>query len=186
MLIGYARVSTKDQVLDAQMDTLRDAGCERVFHEFASGARADRPILNEALDFVRSGDVIVVTKLDRIARSLSHLTALSATMESRGVGFRSLGENLDTTSAGGRLVFNLFGALAEWERDLIRERTRAGLDAARRRGRVGGRPRKMTPDKTAAAKSLLASGRPAADVAAALEVSVATLYRHLASQSLPG
>ena len=181
MFIGYARVSTRDQVLDAQVDILQDVGCDRVFKETASGARSDRPILIEVLEFARSGDVIVVTKLDRIARSLNHLTSLSSTLEQRGIGFRSLGENLDTTTAGGRLIYNLFGALAEWERDLIRERTRVGLDAARKRGRIGGRPPKMTPDKTAAAKSLMQSGRPATDVASALGVSVATLYRHLAS-----
>ncbi len=179
MLIGYARVSTRDQNLDAQRDALTEAGCEKVFEEIASGARSDRPILTEALDYARPGDTLVSVKLDRVARSLPNLLTLMAKLEDREVGFRSLTEDLDTTSPGGRLVFHIFGAIAEFERDLIRERTRAGLDAARRRGRVGGRPRTMTDEKLNAARRLLESGTPAREVASAIGVSIPTLYRHL-------
>ncbi len=183
MLIGYARVSTRDQVLNSQVDALIRAGCDRVFEETASGARSDRPVLADAMEFARSGDIVVVTKLDRIARSLAHLTALSASMEERGIGFRSLGESLDTTTAGGRLIYNIFGALAEWERDLIRERTRVGLEAAKRRGRVGGRPRSMTATKLDAAKRLAQAGTPVSEIAETLGVSVPTVYRHLRQAS---
>jgi len=179
MLIGYARVSTKSQNLDAQLDALVAAGCERVFEEVASGARTDRPVLADAIEYARTGDTIVCMKLDRVARSLSHLTGLMTMLEDRQIGFRSLTEDLDTTSSGGRLVFHIFGALAQWERDLIRERTKSGLDAARRRGRIGGRPRSMTDDKLNAARKLLESGTPARDVASAIGVSLPTLYRHL-------
>lgn len=179
MLIGYARVSTKSQNLDAQLDALVAAGCERVFEEVASGARTDRPVLADAIEYARTGDTIVCMKLDRVARSLSHLTGLMTMLEDRQIGFRSLTEDLDTTSPGGRLVFHIFGALAQWERDLIRERTKSGLDAARRRGRIGGRPRSMTDDKLNAARKLLESGTPARDVASAIGVSLPTLYRHI-------
>ncbi len=179
MLIGYARVSTRDQNLDSQSDALADAGCQRVFEEIASGARSDRPILAEALAYARPGDVIVCTKLDRVARSLPNLVTLMAKLEDQEIGFRSLSEDLNTTTPGGRLVFHIFGAIAEFERDLIRERTRAGLDAARRRGRVGGRPRKMTDEKLNAARRLLESGTPAREVASAIGVSIPTLYRHI-------
>lgn len=178
MLVGYLRVSTKEQRLDAQRDRLVDAGCEKFFSDVASGARADRPALMEALEFVRPGDVLVCTKLDRIARSLRHLVDVAATLEGMGVGMRSLSEQIDSTSPGGRLVFNLFGAVGQFELDLIRERTRAGLAAAKRRGRVGGRPRLMTDAKARAARNLLAAGQSPRDVASTLGVSVSTLYRH--------
>ncbi|WP_339948834.1 recombinase family protein [uncultured Albimonas sp.] len=178
MLIGYARVSTRDQSLDGQLDALHRAGCERIFSEVASGARDDRPVLLEALAYARPGDVLVSLKLDRVARSLQHLTGLVADLNHRRVGLKSLTEEIDTSTPGGKLVFHIFGAIAEFERDLIRERTRVGLDAARKRGRVGGRPVKMTGEKIAAARSLLEDGRPATEVATVLGVSVATLYRH--------
>ena len=180
MLIGYARVSTRDQSLDGQLDALHRAGCERVFSEVASGARDDRPVLQETLAYARPGDVLVSLKLDRVARSLQHLTGLVADLNHRRVGLKSLTEEIDTSSPGGKLVFHIFGAIAEFERDLIRERTRVGLDAARKRGRVGGRPVKMTPAKLEAARKLLQSGTSVREIADSLGVSVPTVYRHLA------
>ena len=177
MQIGYARISTGVQNLDGQMDALRDAGCDRIFEETASGSRSDRPVLAEALEFLREGDVLVTYRLDRIARSLPHLISIMDELKDRGVGFRSLTESLDTNSPGGRLVFHIFGAISNFEVDLIRERTRTGLEAARKRGRIGGRPRRMTDDKIRAAKKLLADGRPVKEVASSLGVSVPTLFR---------
>ena len=179
MLIGYARISTRDQSLDGQLDALHRAGCERVFSEVASGARDDRPVLQEALAYARPGDVLVSLKLDRVARSLQHLTGLVADLNHRRVGLKSLTEEIDTSTPGGKLVFHIFGAIAEFERDLIRERTRVGLDAARKRGRVGGRPVKMTPAKLEAARKLLQSGTSVREIADSLGVSVPTVYRHL-------
>ena len=141
MRIGYARVSTSDQKLDLQMDALRDAGCDRLFTDMISGAKTARPGLEQTLTACRQGDTLVVWKLDRLGRSLPHLVQTVHDLGQRGVGFQSLQENIDTTSSNGRLVFNLFATLAEFERDVIRERTRAGLTAARARGRKGGRPR---------------------------------------------
>src|SRR5689334_7385103 len=141
MLIGYARVSTGEQTLDLQTDALRAAGCDRLFTDTISGASTERVGLAAALDISRSGDTLVVWRLDRLGRSLRHLIETITTLEKQGVGFRSLTEAIDTTSPGGKLVFHLFGALAEFERDLIRARTRAGMAAARARGRVGGHPR---------------------------------------------
>ena len=180
MLIGYARISTRDQSLDGQLDALHRAGCERVFSEVASGARDDRPVLQETLAYARPGDVLVSLKLDRVARSLQHLTWLVADLNQRRVGLKSLTEEIDTSTPGGKLVFHIFGAIAEFERDLIRERTRVGLDAARKRGRVGGRPVKMTPAKLEAARKLLQSGTSVREIADSLGVSVPTVYRHLA------
>ncbi len=153
-LIGYARVSTTEQNPTLQLDALQAAGCERVFTEEASGAVAERPELARALDHLRPGDTLVVWKLDRLGRSLRHLIDTVRGLEDRGGGFRSLQEQVDTTTPGGRLVFHVFGALAEFERDLIRERTHAGLAAARARGRRGGRPTVMTPEKRKAAHQL--------------------------------
>lgn len=177
MQIGYARVSTGGQTLDGQIDALQAAGCEKIFQETASGSRSDRPILTEALAYARSDDVIVTARLDRIARSLPHLISVMDDLNQRGVGLRSLSENLDTTTPGGRLIFHVFGAVAQFELDLIRERTKTGLDAARKRGRIGGRPRRMTQDKVKAAKKLLADGTPTKEVAELLGVSVPTLFR---------
>jgi DNA invertase Pin-like site-specific DNA recombinase len=175
MLIGYARVSTADQNLDLQVDALSGAGCEKTFTDTASGAKADRKGLDDAVAFARHGDTLVVWKLDRLGRSLRHLIDVVTELSNRGVGFRSLQENLDTTSSGGKLVFHVFGALAEFERDLIRDRTQAGLAAARARGRKGGRPKALTGDKLRMAKAL-ASNKDAtiSDICRTLGVSRAT------------
>src|SRR5512135_3879194 len=140
MLVGYARVSTADQTLTLQHDALTQAGCERTFTDTAAGSQAVRPGLEEALAYVRPGDTLVVWRLDRLGRSLRHLIDTIGSLQERGIGFQSLQEQLDTTTSGGKLVFHVFGALAEFERDLIRERTQAGLMAARARGRLGGGP----------------------------------------------
>ena len=180
MLIGYARVSTTDQNPDLQIDALLKTDVDRrhIFEDQMSGMRADRPKLNEALAFLAEGDVLVVWKLDRLARSLPHLIEIVAGLDGRGIGFRSLTENIDTTTAGGRLTFHIFGALAQFERDIIRERTVAGLEAAAARGRKGGRPTAMDGAKIEAARRLLDSGIPVKDVAATLEVGISTLYRY--------
>lgn len=180
MLIGYARVSTQDQDTALQRSALSAAGCERTFHETASGAQRDRPELVAALGFMRAGDTLVVWKLDRLARSLKQLIETVEALEGRGVGFRSLTENIDTTTAGGKLIFHIFAALAEFERGLIRERTIAGLASAKAAGRVGGRPRTMSESDVGAARALLSD--PAISVAEAarrLNVSPATLYRYM-------
>lgn len=180
MLIGYARVSTQDQDTEMQRVALAEAGCEKVFTEKASGARRDRPELASALQYVRKGDTIVVWKLDRLARSLRQLIETVEELEVRGVGLRSLTESIDTTTNGGKLVFHLFAALAEFERGLIRERTFAGLAAARARGRIGGRPRQLDDEKLAVARALLAQPDfTVAAVARQVGVSPATLYRYL-------
>jgi len=147
MLIGYARVSTHEQDLSLQLDDLKRAGCEKIFEDKVSGAKTDRPGLQEALEYVREGDTLLVWRLDRLGRSLIHLIETVSQLEERGIGFRSLQESIDTTSSGGRLVFQIFGALAEFERNLIRERTLAGLSAARARGRTGGRPKALDATK---------------------------------------
>jgi DNA invertase Pin-like site-specific DNA recombinase len=141
MIVGYARVSTSDQTFDLQKDALTRAGCERIFTDTMSGARAERPGLVQAFTFTRAGDILVVWKLDRLGRSLRNLIDVVTELETLGIGFRSVTESIDTTTSGGKLIFHIFGALAEFERDLIRERTQAGLAAARARGRKGGRPR---------------------------------------------
>jgi DNA invertase Pin-like site-specific DNA recombinase len=180
MLIGYARVSTQDQNPQLQLDALQAARCERIFTEKASGAQRDRPELLAALDYMREGDSLVVWKLDRLARSLKQLIETVEDLEASGIGFRSLTEAIDTTSAGGKLVFHIFAALAEFERGIIRERTRAGLDAARARGKVGGRPRTIGEAEIRQAQALLRDSEiRVADVAKRLGVSEATLYRHL-------
>jgi DNA invertase Pin-like site-specific DNA recombinase len=179
MLIGYARVSTADQELALQLDALQAGGCERVFTDRASGAKASRVGLAEALAYARAGDSLVVWKLDRLGRSMKGLVDLAADLEGRGIELRSLTDGIDTRTPAGRFFFNIMAALATMERELILERTRAGLDAARRAGRVGGRPRAMTPAKLSAARTLLEAGTPPKDVAASVGVSVATLYRHL-------
>ena len=155
MLVGYARVSTVEQTLALQEDALRAAGCERRFTDTLSGAKAERPGLAQALAFLRPGDVLVVWRLDRLGRSLKALIETLNGLEGRGIGFKSLTEQLDTTTSGGKLIFHVFGALAEFERDLIRERTQAGLAAARARGRQGGRPKKLgTAARVAMAQAL--------------------------------
>lgn len=180
MLIGYARVSTADQTLALQEDALQQAGCEKIFKDVISGSTTERPGLSEALEYARSGDVLVVWKLDRLGRSLAHLIHVVQQLHADGIGFRSLQEQMDTTTPGGQLIFHIFGALAEFERSLIRERTNAGLAAARARGKVGGRPPRLTRDQIRMAQRLMASPDTTADqVAKALHVSRATLYRAL-------
>ena len=181
MQIGYARVSTLEQNVAPQIDQLKDAGCERIFRDKASGAKTERPGLHEALDFLREGDTLVVWRLDRLGRSLKHLLETVSKLEERGIGFRSLQESIDTTTSGGRLIFHIFGALAEFERNLIRERTMAGLRAARARGRVGGRPRKLDAKKTELAYQLYDEKKYAVkDICRMLGVSKPTLYAYLA------
>jgi len=179
MSVGYARVSTHDQDLALQLDALHAAGCERIFTEKASGAQRDRPQLHAALDYMRADDTLVVWKLDRLARSLRQLLDTVEALHSRHIGLRSLTEAIDTGTPGGTLVFHLFGALAEFERSIIRERTRAGLAAARARGRTGGRPPALSAvDKQAARALLKDPAITVEDVAKRLQVSSATLYRH--------
>jgi len=178
MLIGYARVSTREQDPAYQRAQLEQAGCERIYIETASGAQRDRPQLAEALQYAREGDVLVLPRLDRLARSLRQLLDTVEDLDARGVGLRSLAESIDTTSAGGRLVFQVFGALAEFERELIRERTTAGLDYARSQGRIGGRPRVMDDKTIEQARTLLAhSSLPVTEIARRVGVSRAALYR---------
>jgi DNA invertase Pin-like site-specific DNA recombinase len=181
MDVGYARVSTGEQTLALQLDALAQAGCGRVFEETASGAKADRVVLAELLAYLRAGDTLVVWRLDRLGRSLGHLIATVAELAERGVGFRSLTERIDTTTSGGKLVFHVFGALAEFERDLVRERTQAGLAAARARGRTGGRPKKLAdPKQLALALALYDGGQTdVTTICRTLGVSRATLYRAL-------
>ena len=179
MYIGYARVSTDDQDLSLQRDALNAAGCERIFEDTMSGAKAERPGLSDALDHCRVGDTLVVWRLDRLGRSLTNLIELMTTLNDKEIGFKSFSEQIDTTTSGGKLIFHIFGALAEFERELIRERTRAGLAAARARGRQGGRPKKLdTPKKIAMAQSLYNEGTHSIDdICQTLGVSRATLYR---------
>jgi DNA invertase Pin-like site-specific DNA recombinase len=186
MDVGYARVSTGEQTLDLQLDALRTAGCGKVFEETASGAKADRVVLADVLGYLRAGDTLVVWRLDRLGRSLGHLIETVAELAERGVGFKSLGEQIDTTTSGGKLVFHVFGALAEFERDLVKERTHAGLAAARARGRLGGRPRALdTPAKVAMARALHADKRHSvADICRTLGISRATLYRYVAAPEI--
>ena len=178
--IGYARVSTTDQDLALQLDALAKAGCARIFEDKASGAKADRPWLAAALCFVRQGDILTVWKLDRLGRSLPHLIETVNALEARGVTFRSLTEAIDTTTPGGRLVFHIFGALGQFERDLIRERTRAGLEAAAVRGRQGGRKPVVTEEKLRRAQTLLTQGLTVREAAARVKVGKTALYATLA------
>src|SRR5829696_3109181 len=179
MDIGYARVSTGEQTLDLQLDALKSAGCGKVYTETASGAKADRPVLEDVLSYLRKGDTLVVWRLDRLGRSLQHLIEVVAQLAARGIGFKSLTEQIDTTTSGGKHIFHVFGALAEFERDLIRERTQAGLAAARARGRQGGRPKALgTPAKVALAQALYEGGQTdISTICRTLGISRATLYR---------
>ena len=180
MLIGYARVSMRDQNPDLQFDALRAAGCEKVFCEQRSGAQRKRPELARALEWMRPGDVLTVWTLDRLAGSVRQLIETVERLDRAEMGFRSLIEEIDTTTPGGRLVFHIFGALAEFERSIIRERTLAGLDAARARGRTGGRPPKLGPKEIEAAKAMLSGSElTTAEICRQLGVGRSTLYRHL-------
>lgn len=187
MNVGYARVSTGDQNLDLQRDALTAAGCEadRIFTDKLSGAKDDRPGLAQALAYVRQGDTLVVWRLDRLGRSLSHLIKVTTDLAHRGIGFKSLQEGIDTTTSGGKLVFHIFGALAEFERSLIRERTNAGLKAARARGRNGGRPKLLDTRKLAVAETLLNDPKlTVAEVAEQVGIARSTLYTYLKRNEL--
>jgi len=184
MLIGYARVSTDDQNLDLQRDALQQAGCDKIYTDQQSGVSTDRSGLDTVLEVARSGDTLVIWRLDRLGRSLKNLIHLVEQLERQGVGLKSLQENIDTTTSGGRLVFHLFGALAEFERNLIRERTRAGLSAARARGRQGGRPKLLDPQKRELALRLHRERQHSiADICRLMGISKSTLYNYLAEQS---
>ena len=179
MRIGYARVSTQDQRLDVQHEALTRSGCDKVFEDTMSGKVADRPGLQKALEQLRKGDTFVVWKLDRLGRSVKQLVDLVSGFEEQGINFVSLTDSIDTSTPAGRFFFHVMASLAEMERELTVERTRAGLGTARARGRIGGRKRVMTDGKVEAARKLLASGLPPREVASTLGVSVATLYRWL-------
>ena len=181
MLLGYARVSTDDQHLTLQHDALKQAGCDQFFDDYGSGATADRAGLRRVLAYARPGDTIVVWRLDRLSRSLKDLIDMVTVLEGKGVGLKSLHESIDTTSSSGKLIFHIFGALAEFERTLIRERTQAGLQAARARGRTGGRPKALTPDQQALAVKLYDEKQhTVAQIGRLLGISKPTLYKYLA------
>jgi DNA invertase Pin-like site-specific DNA recombinase len=181
MLIGYARVSTIDQTLALQQDALEKAGCTKIFTDTISGAKAERPGLEQALAYVRPGDTLVVWRLDRLGRSLKHLIETITTLHDRQIGFKSITENIDTTTSGGKLIFHIFGALAEFERDIIKERTQAGLNAARARGRTGGRPKKLTTNQKIAMAQALYNDKSNSieDICHTLKISRPTLYRYI-------
>jgi len=183
MLIGYARVSTDDQSLDLQLDALNEAGCKRVFTDKASGTKKNRPGLTEALSHLREGDVLVIWKLDRLGRTVKGLVDFVGELAEREVQFRSLTDGIDTTTPTGRFFFHVMASLAQMERELIVERTKAGLASARLRGRLVGRKRSMTPSKIESAKRLLSAGTPPREVAQNLGVSVPTLYRWVPASS---
>lgn len=180
MRIGYARVSTTEQNLDLQTDALRQAGCEKIYTDTVSGASEDRPGLATALEVLRAGDTLVVWKLDRLGRSLPHLVKAVNDLKAKGVGFQSLQEQIDTTSGVGKLIFHVFAALAEFERDLIRERTKAGLAAARARGKRGGRPKALNAKQVTLAQAMYADKQNSvADICATLRIGKTTFYRYI-------
>jgi DNA invertase Pin-like site-specific DNA recombinase len=183
MLIGYARVSTDEQSLDLQLDALKAAGCKRIFTDKVSTTKADHPGLADALSHLRHTDVLVIWKLDRLGRTVKGLVDFVADLHGRKIQFRSLTDGIDTTTPAGRFFFHVMASLAQMERELLAERTRAGLDAARRRGRVGGRKRRMTPGKVESARKLLRGGMAPREVAQSLSVSIPTLYRWLPASS---
>ena len=186
MLIGYTRVSTQDQDPEAQADALKEAGCALIFSETASGGRWDRPELHRLLERLRPGDVVVVWKLDRLSRSLRDVLTLMERLETAGAGFRSLTEAIDTTSAAGRMMMQMVGAFAEFERAMLRERTRAGMDAARRQGRVGGRRPKLSPQQQAEIRMMVGRGeKTAAEAARLFKVHPATISRLLVRDPAP-
>ena len=180
MKIGYARVSTLDQCLDVQLEKLRAAGCEKIFSDKCSGIKEERPGLEEALAYVRQGDILVVYKLDRLGRNLKHLLDVIHDLETRQIDFESLSESLNTATPVGRLIFQIFGAIAEFERELIRERCLAGLEHARARGRIGGRPSKLNKSQVKIAKTMYKKNTMTiAEICAELEISRSTFYRHI-------
>src|SRR5690348_9895962 len=180
MNIGYARVSTQDQTLNLQKDALENIGCTKIFNDTASGAKAERKGLEEALAYVREGDTLVVWRLDRLGRSLKHLIDTITILNNRNIGFKSITENIDTTTSGGKLIFHILGWLAEFERDIIRERAIAGLQAARARGRLGGRPKSLSLNKSSIAQILYDDKQNSiSDICKTLNISRATLYRYI-------
>src|SRR2546426_6514799 len=180
MLIGYARVSTQEQTVNPQTDALEKIGCTKIFTDTTSGSTTERKGLDEALAYVREGDTLVVWRLDRLGRTLKHLIETITDLSKRHIGFKSLTESIDTTTSGGKLIFHIFGALAEFERDLIRERTQAGLLAARARGRKGGQPKALTPKQAVIAQALYDDKSNAiSDICKTLNISRATLYRYI-------
>jgi DNA invertase Pin-like site-specific DNA recombinase len=183
--MGYARVSTQDQKLDLQNDALRKAGCKKIFEDKASGSHAERPGLNKVLEMLREGDTLVVWKLDRLGRSVKHLVDLVTGLAKQGVHFKSLTDAIDTGTPSGRFFFNVMASLAQMERELTVERTRTGLEVARKQGRKGGRKRQMTDSKIESAKKLLANGVAPKDVAKNLSVSIPTLYRWIPASGHP-
>ena len=186
-IVGYARVSTRGQSLDLQVDALVAAGAVRVFQEYASGATQSRTRWKECLEYLQPGNILVVNDLTRLGRSTADLSDIVTVLGQRGIGFRSLAEPwLDTTSAHGKLIFDMFASLAEYERSRLSERTRAGLAAAKARGRLGGRPRTMTPQKLEAARQLRGQGKTLKETAATLSVSVSSLTRALSSRQPAG
>ena len=180
MNIGYARVSTHEQTLDLQKDALEKIGCSKIFTDTASGAKEERKGLEEAFAYVREGDTLVVWKLDRLGRSLKHLIETITALNNRNIGFKSLTENIDTTTSGGKLIFHIFGALAEFERDIIRERTKAGLQADRARGRVGGRRKVLDAKKITLLQKLYEDKTTSIqDICTMLHIGRTTFYRYL-------
>ncbi len=178
MKIGYARVSTVEQITGLQIDALKKEKCEKIFEDIASGAKTERLGLNDAIEYCRAGDTLVVWKLDRMGRSISHLIDTVKELEARGVGFCSITEKIDTTSPGGKLIFHIFGALAEFERDLIRERVQAGLKSARARGRVGGRPAVSDETKTIAQALMTDKTLSIKQICDRLGIAKSTLYKY--------
>jgi len=180
MLIGYARVSTSDQNPELQRDALKIAGCEKIFTDRVSGTKAERKGLTEALSHLREGDTLVVWRLDRLGRSHRHLIDTVTELHEQGIGFKSLQENIDTTTSGGKLVFHIFGALAEFEREIIRERTQAGLQSARSRGKVGGRPKALTAKEVQMLRNMAADKSLAvSDICKTLGIGRTTFYRYV-------
>lgn len=180
MRVGYARVSTHEQNLSLQIDELKKSGCSEIFTDKISGAKSERPGLQKVIGFLREGDILVVWRLDRLGRSLKHLIEVITFLEERNIGFSSIQESIDSTTSGGKLIFHIFGALAEFERNLICERTKAGLAAARARGRKGGRPRALDDRKIKLMRNLYNSKKhPVSEICDSLGVSKSTLYNYL-------
>jgi len=185
MQIGYCRVSTDDQLLNLQKDALIKIGCDKIFEDVMSGAKDIRPGLTDALEYLREGDILVVWRLDRLGRSLKHLINTVESLEQRKIGFKSLQESIDTSTSSGRLVFHLFCALAEFERNLIRDRTQAGLQAARARGKSGGRPKALSAKQIEIGKTLAADrNRPVKEICEHMNISRATFYRHISPKAV--
>lgn len=180
MLIGYARVSTQDQNLDLQIDALQKAGCEKIIEDRITGSSETRPGLNTLFEMLRKGDILVVWRLDRLGRSLKHLIEMVNKLDEQGIAFKSITESIDTSSPGGKLIFHIFGALAEFERNIIRERTKAGLSAARARGKVGGRPKALTESKRKALISLYNQKQHTIkELCEMFNIKKATLYKYV-------